>query len=74
MNYRSEYHYDFKLSETIQSTFSHEWLDKSIAWNIFIEKLNLGIISHPLYIHNYKIVDEQRWLLACIKYGLYHHK
>lgn len=37
-------------------------------WKLFIEKKDLGIEYN--YAANYSIVDEKKWLLSKLKYGL----
>lgn len=61
---------------TIYHTFKHEFFCEQPQQNFlyefskFINSKDLGIISID-YIYNiYEIVDEKKWLMAKIKYGI----
>ncbi len=41
-----------------------------IHWKDFIISKNLGIIPLKGFYHQYEIVDEKKWLIAKIKYGI----
>lgn len=60
-------------------TFKKEWLSSHfIHWEDFIASKDLGItcfnkissIDTTIGLIAYKIVDEKKWLLAKIKYGI----
>jgi hypothetical protein len=52
------------------------WTPSTIGWNDYIKSLNLGIEFIPgitdlnISYHLYKIVDEKKWLLTKLKYGI----
>jgi len=45
-------------------------LFKNDIWNNFIECKDLGVICLSHFNDEYIIIDEKKWLLAKIKYGL----
>jgi hypothetical protein len=51
-----------------------ESINSTASWINFIEDKNLGITCIKSSIHSeddeYRIIDEKKWLLAKIKYGL----
>jgi hypothetical protein len=61
---------EFK-DKKVYFAFRNDYLThKSSSWNFFIEDLNIGIICLDYYKDLYKIVDEKKWLLTKIKYGI----
>ena len=47
-------------------------IDKELNWEQFIKRKDIGIV-HTGIVQNYdsyKIVDEKKWTLAKIKYGI----
>ncbi len=61
---------------SIYTLFSEEWVKyRNLtlkSWNSFIKSKNLGITCTELTLLNnkYKIVDEKKWFLTKLKYGI----
>jgi hypothetical protein len=73
---------EYIVNKNIFSKLCHTpftlWSDREY-WSKCVEKLDLGIIYEPTrsfslsltnFDHRYKIIDEKKWLLAKLKYGL----
>ena len=66
--------------EMVYQTFMAEYrcspsYNKGFGWKVFLENKNLGIEHHPDHYDMrgtslYKIVDEKKWMLTRIKYGI----
>lgn len=58
----------------IIKALSEEWASyDSLSWGLFIDEQDLGISFVPIEYsdyYNYDIVDEKKWALARIKYGI----
>lgn len=39
-------------------------------WPKFIQDKDIGIICSNPYQHHYKIINQKKWMLAKIKYGI----
>jgi len=69
---------DFEDSEDIiWLAFSNEYLfyygygnSQYINWYEYIQMKDLGIICLSLPKNNYKVIDEKKWTLSKIKYGI----
>jgi hypothetical protein len=65
-----------KIHIRLENVFYHEWLqdENLLNWKTFINEKDLGIIyfgrSLSKNLTEYEIIDEKKWLLAKIKYGI----
>lgn len=41
-----------------------------IDWPKFVQDKDIGIVCIDAYTHYYKIVNEKKWLISRLKYGL----
>ncbi len=57
---------------SLYNVFKDDFLLQKDRWTDYIESKDLGVVSCFNSNNNslYKIVDEKKWLLAKIKYGL----
>ena len=61
------------VNNIITDMFLDEYTQSSIiGWTRFIEKKDIGIVYNNTHsAHNiYKVVNEKKWLLTKIKYGI----
>lgn len=61
--FKNEYYYSSKYMDD-------ETLTDNEAWRMFLAEKDLGIMSWDYRQQIYKIVDEHKWMLAKIKYGI----
>ena len=70
---------NIRIQPKMYPTFKKEWLSSHfIRWEDFIASKDLGItcfnktssIDTTIGFIEYKIVDEKKWLIARIKYGI----
>jgi len=59
----------------VYDTFKDEFYEDSVDWDDFVEKKDIGIRFNMLDRYtkdgdNYTIVDNKKWLLARLKYGI----
>ena len=59
---------DTFINKTIYEYYRVE--SRFISWKEFIKSKDLGIICVDSLNHIYKIIDEKKWLINKIKYGL----
>ena len=59
---------DTFINKTIYEYYRVE--SRFISWKKFIKSKDLGIICVDSLNHIYKIIDEKKWLINKIKYGL----
>ncbi len=59
------------INSNIYIHFRNEYLsNENNIWNNFIESKDLGVICLSCVKDEYKIVDEKKWLITKIKYGI----
>lgn len=59
------------INATIYIHFRNEYFsNKNNLWKTFIDSKDLGVICLSYLNDEYRIVDEKKWLLAKIKYGI----
>ncbi len=58
----------YDTQKRIFNTFKDEWAGRRMWWSFFINTKDLGIRYECS--DTYKIVDEKKWLLAKLKYGV----
>lgn len=60
-------------SYEIYQKFRNEWLDcgMAIRFEDYIDTLDLGIVSYDPSCEIYQIIDEEKWFLSKIKYGIH---
>jgi hypothetical protein len=56
---------DFSFSKENQTS-----TDSDLAWKLYIERKDMGIVCADEEAFHYKIVDKKKWMLAKIKYGI----
>jgi hypothetical protein len=65
-------------NDTIYNIFKHEYIFSYPSrddWHVFINNKNIGILHNRKYSRHhgwiiYTIVDEKKWMLTKIKYGI----
>lgn len=59
------------VQDKVYGALCDEYSQSDKKWGEFILYKNLGIEYKPVFHSNtYKIIDEKKWLLTKIKYGL----
>ena len=62
-------------TNSVYDSFRKEWIAAySIVWSEFIEEKDIGIkaVEDSIFLvtHEYEVIDEKKWLIARIKYGI----
>lgn len=58
------------LNHNIYKILYSEYTVSECNYALFIERKDMGIISIDLTGDFYKVVDEKKWLLSKLKYGI----
>jgi len=61
------------INDSIKKTLIKEYNDSPIiGWSCFIEKKDLGVAYNNVASHHnvYYIIDDKKWVLARLKYGI----